>query len=104
MGDTPACSPNGTYALIHVIKSTVFLAVHEDTAVDVASADRFPQFLVNGRRLLPRVQNAGGLTHNLLLGISRHLFKSGIYVLDDAFAVGDEDDVCRLLHRAGKLT
>jgi len=92
-----------TDTLVDVVQLSALLAVYRNAAAHIAGSNGFPQLAVKRWCLLAGVQNALGLACNLLPGVAGQSFERGIYIFDDAFTIGDEDGIGRLLNRTGKL-
>src|ERR1700676_2861287 len=103
MSDHSCGIANGADAFVEIVETAVLLAIYQDAAVDVTRANGFPKFAVEGGRLLSRFQNRWSLAEDFLAGIAAQLFKCRVHIFDDAFAVGDKDDIGRWFDCAGKL-
>src|SRR5262252_6949958 len=81
---------DGGYALLNIVKVAVLLAIHQNSAIDPPRQKRLPHLLIGFRTLLTRLQNAWSLPASLLACVASQFFKSGVHILNPAFAVGNQ--------------
>ena len=103
MRDLSFAVPQGSDGFLRHENLSVLLAVDHGAAKDVARENGLPQLLVEFRSLLAGLQNSRGLAHQFPGGVTGQRLESRVHILDHSLAVGNHDQVRRLLDRAPKF-